>query len=139
MRAIILAAGKGERLKPYTSDRPKCLVELAGRTLLDYQVEALAAAGIHALEHHVARLADDHANATRLAAGLRELGFQVEPEPQTNMVFFHVDDEMTFLRATRERELKIDPIRAHTFRAVTHLDISADDVEDALERIGQVV
>ena len=47
MRAIILAAGKGERLKPYTSDRPKCLVELAGRTLLDYQVEALAAAGIH--------------------------------------------------------------------------------------------
>ena len=34
MRAIILAAGKGERLHPYTSDRPKCLVELAGRALL---------------------------------------------------------------------------------------------------------
>jgi len=47
MRAIILAAGKGERLKPYTSDRPKCLVELAGRTLLVHQVEALAAVGIH--------------------------------------------------------------------------------------------
>ena len=47
MRAIILAAGKGERLKPYTSDRPKCLVELAGRTLLAHQVEALDAAGIN--------------------------------------------------------------------------------------------
>jgi threonine aldolase len=46
---------------------------------------------------------------------------------------------MAFLRATRERDLRIDPIRAHSFRAVTHLDISADDVEDALERIGQVV
>jgi threonine aldolase len=103
------------------------------------QVGMLAAAGLHALEHHVARLADDHANATRLAEGLSELGFRVEPDPQTNMVFFHVDDEMAFLRATRERDLRIDPIRAHSFRAVTHLDISADDVEDALERIGQVV
>jgi threonine aldolase len=102
------------------------------------QVGMLAAAGLHALEHHVARLADDHANATRLAAGLRELGFRVEPEPETNMVLFHVDDELAFLRATRERDLLVNPIRAHTFRAVTHLDVSAEDVEDALERIGQV-
>ncbi|HOA73107.1 MAG TPA: phosphocholine cytidylyltransferase family protein [Phycisphaerae bacterium] len=46
MRAIILAAGEGTRLRPFTNDRPKCLVELAGRPLLQYQLDALAAAGI---------------------------------------------------------------------------------------------
>jgi choline kinase len=45
MRAVILAAGRGTRLGPYTVDRPKCLVELAGRPLLDRQVSALLAAG----------------------------------------------------------------------------------------------
>ena len=45
MRAVILAAGRGSRLGPYTVDRPKCLVELRGRSLLDRQVSALLAAG----------------------------------------------------------------------------------------------
>ena len=46
MRAIILAAGEGTRLRPYTLDRPKCLVPLAGRPLLEWQRDALRAAGI---------------------------------------------------------------------------------------------
>jgi len=46
MRAIILAAGQGTRLRPYTDERPKCLVELGGRALLDHQVDTLRAAGI---------------------------------------------------------------------------------------------
>ena len=45
-RAIILAAGQGTRLQPYTLDRPKCLVPLAGRPLLEWQVDSLRAAGI---------------------------------------------------------------------------------------------
>lgn len=45
MRAVILAAGRGRRMGPYTMDRPKCLLELGGRTLLDRQVAALRAAG----------------------------------------------------------------------------------------------
>lgn len=45
MRALILAAGRGSRMKGLTEDRSKCLVELAGRPLLDYQVGALRAAG----------------------------------------------------------------------------------------------
>lgn len=45
-RAIILAAGEGTRLRPLTLDRPKCLVPLAGRPLLEWQVDALRAAGI---------------------------------------------------------------------------------------------
>jgi choline kinase len=45
-RAIVLAAGEGTRLRPFTLDRPKCLVPLAGRPLLDHQLTALHAAGV---------------------------------------------------------------------------------------------
>lgn len=47
--AVILSAGKGSRLYPYTEDRPKCLLELSGRTLLEWQLDALHAAGIRAI------------------------------------------------------------------------------------------
>lgn len=46
MRAILLAAGQGQRLRPHTKDRPKCLVELCGRPLLAHQCTALHAAGV---------------------------------------------------------------------------------------------
>lgn len=46
MKAIILAAGRGSRMKNLTEERPKCLVELRGKALLDWQLEALHAAGI---------------------------------------------------------------------------------------------
>ena len=46
MKAIILAAGKGTRLRPLTNEKPKCLVELEGRALLDHQLQALASVGI---------------------------------------------------------------------------------------------
>lgn len=46
MRALILAAGRGSRMKSLTDDRPKCLVELKGRPLLEWQIGALRAAGI---------------------------------------------------------------------------------------------
>lgn len=45
-KAIILAAGMGSRLRPLTEDRPKCLVELAGKPLLDHQIRTLQSAGI---------------------------------------------------------------------------------------------
>ena len=47
MKAIILAAGRGSRMKDLTEERPKCLVEVRGKTLLDWQLEALRAAGIN--------------------------------------------------------------------------------------------
>lgn len=46
-RAVILSAGKGSRLYPHTEDRPKCLLDLSGRTLLEWQLDALAARGVH--------------------------------------------------------------------------------------------
>ena len=101
------------------------------------QVGVLAAAGLHALEHHVERLKDDHANAQRLAAGLEALGFVVDPAPETNMVMFFVREVEGFRRAAKERGLLINPLEGR-FRAVMHLDLSADDIEDALGRIGEI-
>lgn len=46
LRVIILAAGQGTRLRPYTNDKPKCMVELCGKALLDYQLDALKKSGI---------------------------------------------------------------------------------------------
>jgi threonine aldolase len=103
------------------------------------QAGILAAAGLYALEHHVERLARDHAHARRLAGGLEALGFRVGPPPETNMVLFEVEDTPGFLRATRAREVWINPVAPGRFRAVTHLDVSADDIEDALARIAEVV
>ncbi len=102
------------------------------------QAGILAAAGLHALEHHVERLADDHANARRLAAGLEALGFRVDAAPETNMVMFEVDDGDGFRQKTRARELLINPVAAGHFRAVTHLDVSASDVDEALARIEEL-
>ena len=61
------------------------------------QAGLLAAAGLYALDHQVARLADDHANAARLGDGLRELGYAVEPV-QTNMVYVDVGERAVALR-----------------------------------------
>jgi threonine aldolase len=102
------------------------------------QAGILAAAGIHALEHHVERLAEDHANARALAAGLEKLGYRVDPAPETNMVMFEVKDVPGFLRETRRRDLLINPAEPGRFRAVTHLDVSRADVDDALGRVAEV-
>ncbi len=102
------------------------------------QAGLLAAAGLYALEHHVERLAEDHANARRLADGLERLGYRVDPSPETNIVVFEVRDTPEFLRATRERSLLVNPVESGRFRAVTHLDASRADVEEALGRIEEI-
>ncbi len=101
------------------------------------QAGVIAAGGLYALDHHIDRLADDHANARRLGEGLAALGFEIEGEPQTNMVMFPVSDPKRFLEQTRALGVWINPIDARRFRAVTHLDLDASDVEDALERLAE--
>jgi len=103
------------------------------------QAGILAAAGLHALEHHIKRLADDHTNARRLAAGLEKLGLPVAAPPETNMVLFRVEDVMGFLRETRARRLLVNPSAPGEFRAVTHLDVAEADIDEALGRIEEVV
>ena len=99
------------------------------------QAGGLAAAGLYALEHHIDRLAEDHANARRLAEGLASQGFEIERPPETNMVFFRVPDTQAFQSAIKARDLLINPVAEGRFRAVTHLDVDADSIDDALSRI----
>lgn len=49
MKAIILAAGEGRRLRPLTIDRPKCMIEYQGKTIIDHQLEAMRACGIQSI------------------------------------------------------------------------------------------
>jgi threonine aldolase len=101
------------------------------------QVGVLAAAGLYALDHHRARLADDHRNAARLAEGLRKLGHHVPAEPETNIVMFHPADPLAFWRAAGERQVRFNPPSGMRIRAVTHLDVDAADLEEALARLAE--
>jgi threonine aldolase len=103
------------------------------------QAGFLAAAGLHALESHVERLAEDHANARLLAEGLRRLGLTVEGTPETNMVNFAFEDTLAFVGATGARHLLINPTGPGRFRAVTHLDVSNSDLEEIFERLGEAL
>jgi threonine aldolase len=103
------------------------------------QAGVIAAAALYALEHHVARLAEDHAHARRLAVGLEKLGLRVDPLPETNMVIFAVADALAFLRGAAQRGLQLLPLDATRFRAVTHLDVSTQDVDDAVARIDDLL
>lgn len=91
------------------------------------QAGVIAAAGLYALEHNVARLADDHAHAERLATGLREAGFAVEG-PYTNMVFVRVPAGME--EHLNRRGIRV--LNGPRLRLVTHLDVDAAGIERAL-------
>jgi len=96
------------------------------------QAGILAAAGLYALEHNVARLAEDHANAARLAAGLAQIpGLRVEPA-RTNMVFVHVPaGRVAALGAHLAREGVLALVGPRT-RLVTHLDVDAAAIDRAV-------
>jgi threonine aldolase len=96
------------------------------------QAGILAAAGIYALEHHVARLAQDHANAAFLAEGLRALGFSVEP-PQTNILYVNIPAAQVQDLARRLAVQGIIASVAEHTRLVTHLDVTRADLESVLE------
>lgn len=79
MKAIILAAGRGRRMKNLTDDRPKCLVELHGKPLLEWQVTALRAAGVK-------EIAIVTGYKRELLAGWRLIEFHNPRWAETNMV-----------------------------------------------------
>jgi threonine aldolase len=91
------------------------------------QAGVIAAAGLYALEKNVERLAEDHANAERLAKGLRDAGFDVEG-PYTNMVFVRVPSGME----DHLNKNGIQVLRGPRLRLVTHLDVDAAGIERAL-------
>jgi len=104
------------------------------------QAGIIAAAGLYALEHHVDRLADDHARARRLADGLAALpGVELDAgKVETNIVVFGVDDAPAFSAGLAQRGVRIAAIGPRLLRAVTHLDIDDDGIERALAAAGEV-
>ena len=104
------------------------------------QIGVLAAAGIHALNHHVDRLEDDHANALRLAERLAQVkAIQVEPDlVETNMVFIGLPDGAAdgLRKYLAERGILLGG-GSKQIRLVTHLDITRDDVDLLSEEISQ--
>jgi len=101
------------------------------------QVGLLAAAVMHALDHHIDRLAEDHKNARRLAAGLSDLpGIYVSP-PQTNIVFVTLAPEKVAGAVDRLKAAGILATGLYQLRLVTHLDISAADIERAIPLLRQ--
>ena len=104
------------------------------------QVGIIAAGALHALEHHVERLAEDHVHARRLAAGLAELsGMTVNPaQVETNMVVAHFPlpaREMLAKLAAHGVLAGSSAAGPRALRLVTHLDVSSADIDEALVRI----
>jgi threonine aldolase len=101
------------------------------------QAGILAAAALHALDHHVERLAEDHANARALAEGLQGLpGVKVQP-PQTNIVFVDLAPEKAAGAVERLAAAGVLATGLYRLRLVTHLDVSAADIPRAVAMLRQ--
>lgn len=107
----------------------------------------LAGAALHAIQHHVARLAEDHANARTLASSLAEIpGLRLEVAPDktpSNMVFFELTtdalDARSFCHALLGHDVAMIDMGPNRVRAVTHLDVDHDDVMAAAGAAARVV
>jgi threonine aldolase len=107
------------------------------------QAGLLAAAGIYALDHHLARLAEDHRRARLLATLLADVpGIRVI-EPETNIVMMDLLrddlDTRTVVGRLHERAVWMVPFTGKRFRAVTHLDVADDGIERAAEAVRAVM
>jgi threonine aldolase len=98
------------------------------------QAGVLAAAALHALDHHIDRLADDHANAQRLAEGLKGLDAVSGAPAQTNMVFVDLAPQRRSRADTvvRLRERGVLCTGIYKLRLVTHLDVTRHDIDRAV-------
>ena len=105
----------------------------------------IAAACLYALENNVARLADDHANAKRLADGIAHIdGLRIDARSvETNLVYFDVIDSRfnaeKVCAALFQRGVRMSQMGTHTVRAVTHLDVDAKGIDIALDHLREVL
>src|SRR5438094_8682999 len=103
------------------------------------QVGVLAAAADYALDHHVERLAEDHRNAQVIAQAIADTpGLRLDPpEVETNLIWVEMDPDLGTARdialKLKERGVLVHTSGPHTFRACTHLDVSAAQALKAAE------
>lgn len=101
------------------------------------QVGILAAAGVYALQHHIERLAEDHANAHHLATLLQDIPEVVVDVKavETNMVMFQVprssQSTEVLLAECRKAGVLLNAVGSRAFRVVTHLDVNREDMDAA--------
>ena len=109
------------------------------------QAGIVAAAGVYALDHHVARLSDDHARARRLAEGLVAAGVAVDLERvetnfvQIDLVLLELDRDEALGKLRKAGVGLSATIHPTVIRAVTHLEITDDDIEQAAGSIADAL
>jgi threonine aldolase len=108
------------------------------------QAGVIAAGALHALDHHVERLAEDHENARLLAAAVQESkGLSLESGPvETNLVWITVDPALGTAKEVADRlraeGVLVSALGPQTLRACTHLDVSPEDANRAAEVLRRV-
>ena len=109
------------------------------------QAGILAAAGIYALERHIARLKTDHDHAKKLARLLQQIpAIQIAPQHvETNIVIFDIVDEqrspVELVAALKEQGVLINAVGGRSYRAVTHLHITDKQIDEAAAVFGKVL
>lgn len=98
------------------------------------QAGILAAAALHAIEHHLDDLAQDHWRAKKLATALESLGADPE-KTETNIVVFAHDDAAAFVAQAAEAGVKLSAMGPRVVRLTTHRDLDDDAIERAIERL----
>jgi len=108
------------------------------------QVGVVASAALYALDHHIERLAIDHAHARLLAQAVREFDFLkvMGDEPETNILIFHVSERwgtsQKFASDLEKLGVRVMAFSPVAIRMVTHLDVSHDQIQRACEAIRSV-
>jgi len=110
------------------------------------QAGIAAAACVYALDHHVERLGEDHANGSALAQGLKQIDGIIVQEPQTNLVFFQPSAALAasgmnaqmLVRRLRERGILLTMLGGR-MRACTHLDVSSAMIEETLSQLRDII
>ena len=142
--SLCLSKGLGAPVGSLILTNDSTLIERARRFRRMYgggmrQAGILAAAGIYALEHNIGRLKEDHDNAKRLARKLQQIpSISVNLQHvDTNIVIFdvvnHRHSPPALVAALKQEGVLINAIGGNSFRAVTHLDVSAKQIDEAAE------
>lgn len=140
--SICLSKGLGAPVGSLLLSSDQQLIDRARRFRRMYggamrQAGILAAAGIYALEHHIGRLADDHHHAKKLARLLQQIpSVRVAPQHvETNIVLFEVNDPRwppaALVAALKTAGVLVNAVGGRSFRAVTHLNVSQKQIEEA--------